>query len=329
MATPSGSELPPYARVVADIRARITAGELEPGARAPSTREITREWGVAMATATKALAALRQEGLVEAVRGVGTVVRGVPGSAARHPREPKRRTTAVADGGHTGDTGLNRDVIVQAAIAVADAEGIDGLSMRRVSTELRVSAMALYRHVTGKEDLVTEMIDKIYRDAALPEPRPEGWREALELAMRWEWAIYRRHPWAIRLTPVSGPVLSPGLMANAEWMMSVIADQGHSSETALEVVTILSAYTSGMAVQAGQAVVEEGELGLGAEQWWKSRADEFARFAAGGDYPVMFAVTSPPDVETIFTLGMTHLLDGLTPLIAPDSGHGFANASRI
>src|SRR5213592_4734308 len=70
---------PPSARIVADIRRRIAAGELRPGDRIPSARQITREWGVAIATATKVLAALRQEGLVRAVPGVGTVV------AAPHP----------------------------------------------------------------------------------------------------------------------------------------------------------------------------------------------------------------------------------------------------
>lgn len=65
---------PPYLRIARDIRHRIDSGDLAPGDRVPSTRRITQEWGVAMATATKALAALNQEGLVRAVPGVGTVV---------------------------------------------------------------------------------------------------------------------------------------------------------------------------------------------------------------------------------------------------------------
>ena len=69
---------PPYLQIVADLRKRIASGELQVGARVPSTREITREWGVAMATATKVLAALRQEGLVRSVPGVGTVVEARP-----------------------------------------------------------------------------------------------------------------------------------------------------------------------------------------------------------------------------------------------------------
>ena len=66
----------PYRRIVDEISGRIAAGALRPGDRIPSARQITREWGVAIATATKVLATLRQEGLVEPRPGVGTVVTG-------------------------------------------------------------------------------------------------------------------------------------------------------------------------------------------------------------------------------------------------------------
>ncbi|WP_312871591.1 GntR family transcriptional regulator, partial [Amycolatopsis acididurans] len=64
----------PYARIVSELQRRIAVGELRPGDRVPSTRQITQEWGVAMATATKVLNALRLAGLVYPVPGVGTVV---------------------------------------------------------------------------------------------------------------------------------------------------------------------------------------------------------------------------------------------------------------
>ncbi|MEV5411246.1 TetR/AcrR family transcriptional regulator C-terminal domain-containing protein [Thermopolyspora sp. NPDC052614] len=69
---------PPYVRIVAEIRRRIEAGELREGDRVPSARQITKEWGVAIATATKVLAALRQEGLAHPRPGVGTVVAAKP-----------------------------------------------------------------------------------------------------------------------------------------------------------------------------------------------------------------------------------------------------------
>ncbi|MEW5630458.1 winged helix-turn-helix domain-containing protein, partial [Streptomyces hydrogenans] len=77
-----GSAVPRYSQIVGELRRRIEAGELAPGDRVPSTREITRQWGVAMATATKVLTELRREGVVHAVPGVGTVVTAVPTNPA-------------------------------------------------------------------------------------------------------------------------------------------------------------------------------------------------------------------------------------------------------
>ena len=82
----------PFRQIVGQIRAQIDGGQLRPGDRVPSARQITAEWGVAIATATKVLAALRAEGLVEAVRGVGTVVadRDEPTEPVRRERRPRQ-----------------------------------------------------------------------------------------------------------------------------------------------------------------------------------------------------------------------------------------------
>ncbi|WP_049577164.1 GntR family transcriptional regulator [Nocardiopsis sp. SBT366] len=345
--------LSPYERIVADIRADIDSGELPPGCRVPSTREITRRWGVAMATATKALSVLRREGRVEALRGVGTVVSRAPalGEAApgtengpatdpssdrepgpradrepehpagprvarergtREPRERPRSTPRVERGPHP-ESGLTREGIVLAAIAVADAEGLEGLSMRRVSVELGVSTMALYRHVASKGELLTEIVDHLFTVHALAEPPPSDWREAFEVALVREWEIYRRHPWAARLTVMAGGVVTPALLRNGEWMMRVIVAQGRTPDEALEILTIVSAYTSGMALQATRVALEEHEHDMDAEHWWRSRFPLFQRFAAEGRFPTMLSVSGPPDVNGMFASGMRRLLDGLTP----------------
>ncbi|MFL1430009.1 MULTISPECIES: GntR family transcriptional regulator [unclassified Nocardiopsis] len=333
MTEPPQRALSPYERVVADIRARIASGSLAPGDRVPSTRDITREWGVAMATATKALAELRRQGLVEAVRGVGTVVRDITAPAppatpaasdtpptptptpapAPRPREPRTRRPATRR--RTPDSALTREAVVDTAIAVADAEGVQALSMRRVATDLGVSTMALYRHVASKKQLVALMIDRVYGELDLPDPAPEPWRAALELYASREWALYRNHPWAVSLTTVGGPVFAPGVMATTEWIMRVLVAQGRSPDAALEVITLLSAYTSGMALQATQAVVEEDELGVGVEDWWRSRVPELLEYGAAGDYPLIYGVSGPAHVDGIFDQGLERLLDGLAPLI--------------
>src|ERR1700754_1314192 len=132
----------PYRRIAAEIAERVTRGDLAPGDRIPSTREITREWGVAMATATKVIAALRDAGLVETRSGAGSVVierSDPPVDMVVEPVVP-----AVAGGFHgsaaprvrrSSDLELNRDRVVRSAVAIADAEGLSMLTMRRVAAE--------------------------------------------------------------------------------------------------------------------------------------------------------------------------------------------------
>ncbi|MEU3557851.1 TetR/AcrR family transcriptional regulator C-terminal domain-containing protein [Streptomyces fragilis] len=91
---------PRSGRIVAELRQRIESGELAPGERVPSTREITRQWGVAMATATKVLAELRRAGLVRSVPGVGTVVEG--GGGPSHPARAARPSAARRPGTRPG-----------------------------------------------------------------------------------------------------------------------------------------------------------------------------------------------------------------------------------
>src|SRR5262249_29206339 len=106
-------------RITAELRARIRSGELRTGDRIPSARALVREYGVALATASKVLVALRREGLVRVQRGVGTVVK------ARGPAE------------------LSLDGVVGVAVAIADDEGLAGITMRAVARELGVPTMSL------------------------------------------------------------------------------------------------------------------------------------------------------------------------------------------
>ncbi|GAA1119109.1 TetR/AcrR family transcriptional regulator C-terminal domain-containing protein [Nocardiopsis metallicus] len=366
MAADARGELPPYARVVADIRARIAGGELQPGDRVPSTREITREWGVAMATATKALSALRQAGLVEAVRGVGTVVRraaeagpvppgplgrapsrssGQPPRQERHDAEKRREypgaeerrasLRAAIDGRDrpAPDTALTRAAVVRAAITVADEEGLSGLSMRRVSTELRVSTMALYRHIDNKDELLREMVDEVYTEVELPDPVPSDWdwRQAVEVLQQREWAVYRAHPWLATLVTVTRPVMSEKLLAYGEWVLGLLVDRGCSPDDGLRVITILTAYMSGMALQVSQVKEMERETGTDSAEFWAGKGAELTLDEAR--YPNMFRVSAPPefDIDRTFALGMAHLIDGLAPMIESGGspGNGRPPGNRV
>src|SRR4051794_41604565 len=172
----SENGLPASARIAAELRRRITSGELAPGARVPSTRAIVQRHGVAMATATKVLAALQHEGLIRTVPGVGSVVAG-----AQPAEKPERRRTSSPEGA------LGVSAIVAAGIAVADAEGLVALSMRRVAAELGAAPMSLYRHVRDKDQLLLQMMDAAISELALPEP-PANWRGRVGIAAPAPWA---------------------------------------------------------------------------------------------------------------------------------------------
>jgi AcrR family transcriptional regulator len=119
--------------------------------------------------------------------------------------------------------GLSVDRIVAAAIALADADGLEAVSMARVAERLGFTAMALYRHVSGKDELLVLM-----QDAALGSPPPpaesvQGWRPQLERWCADLLAIFNRHPWWLHI-PVSPPPPTPSQMAWLERGLRALAD---------------------------------------------------------------------------------------------------------
>ena len=97
-----------------------------------------------------------------------------------------------------GDGGrLHRDAIVDAAISVADADGINALSMRRVADELGVGAMSLYRHIDDKDALLQAMAEAIGRRYPYPVTQDWPWRRRVEAAVEIDWELYRDHPWVV------------------------------------------------------------------------------------------------------------------------------------
>jgi DNA-binding transcriptional regulator YhcF (GntR family) len=230
---------PPYLRIVAELRRRIADGELAPGDRVPSTRQITREWGVALATAAKALATLRREGLVLAEPRVGHVV-SRPESWPEPASGPVRRH-------RTSDHDLSRGRVVRAAIELADAEGLAALSMRGVASRLGVAVMSPYRYLDGKEDLVVLMADAVYGEETCPAEPPVGWRARMELGARTLWTLHRRHPWLAHTGSPARPP-PPGLLAHADWILSALEGHGLDPATTRNLRVLVHSYIQGIAV---------------------------------------------------------------------------------
>src|SRR5262245_34885457 len=94
-----------------------------------------------------------------------------------------------------GQPSLNREQIVRAAMTIADAEGVQAVTMRRIATELGSAAMSLYRHVFSKEDLLDLMLDAVFGEIALPAQPSGDWRANLRLFAYESRAVLKHHPW--------------------------------------------------------------------------------------------------------------------------------------
>lgn len=283
-----------YRDVAEVIRARIEAGDLAPGERVPSTRQIVAEFGIAMATASKVLAALRQEGLVRVLPGVGTVVAG----GVREP-EPE----------------LGRARILRTAMRIADGEGVDALSMRRVAGELGTGAMSLYRHVSGKEELLLLMRDAAFGGFPLPAVAPEGWRAQLELSSRRLWTMYRRHPWLARMSALTRPYAGPNQMPYSEWNIRALRGLGFDDPTVLRLHLSLFVYIHGSAGSLEAENREEAETGLTLDQWLIAREDASRAVIGSGAFPHSARIFLEADVDfdqdEIFETGLRAMLDGI------------------
>jgi DNA-binding transcriptional regulator YhcF (GntR family) len=304
---------PPYLRIVAEIRRRITTGKLAAGDQVPSTRQIAREWGVAIATATKVLTTLRQEGLVRAVPGVGTVVATPEASPSSSPRTARRREVREAE------PDLTQERIVHTAISLADAEGLAALSMRRVAAQLGVATMTLYRYVPGKDELVLLMMDAVFGENELPQNRPPGWRAQLELVSRLQWAMCRRHPWLARVISLTRPQLVPNAMAHTEWALRAVDGLGLDPAIRLRVVVAMVGYVQGTAVNLESEVEAEKDTGVTSDEWMESQDTTLTTILASGRFPMLSGITAQPDfdfdLDTLFELGLKLILDGLAVLL--------------
>jgi AcrR family transcriptional regulator len=98
-------------------------------------------------------------------------------------------------------TNCRRHEIVAAAVRIADAEGVDAVSMRRLADELGVATMTPYTHVESKDELIDLMRDAIVAEMLLPEPVPADWREALRAIAHRTKDTFEAHPWSLDIAP--------------------------------------------------------------------------------------------------------------------------------
>ncbi|WP_330175172.1 TetR/AcrR family transcriptional regulator [Streptomyces sp. NBC_01498] len=226
--------------------------------------------------------------------------------------------------------GLSLGRIVTAAVAIADAEGLAAVSMRRLSAELGAGTMSLYRHVPGRAELVDLMLDRVQgepvrlprQDTAVPrEDGAPGWRATVETAARAELALYRAHPWLLSVNQTR-PVLGPGAVGGMEAMLAGLTGTGLTDPELISVIVMVSGYVSGVARSHLQTVEARTASGVGDDEFWQSQEPVLTEVMSSGRYPVMAGLSAEafaPDFDH-FEFGLQRLLDGLAVLVEQRTG---------
>lgn len=215
---------------------------------------------------------------------------------------------------------ITMGAIVSRAVELADAEGLDAVSMRRLASDLGVGTMSLYRHVPGKSELLDLMIDHVN---ALPdgEPQPSadvGWREHLERCARGSYQNYVTHSWLLQVDQ-SRPLIGPNAMAGLELFLGGLEGVDLTAQQKMIIIMSIDALVTGFARQEVQAINAEARTGISDEAFWTAQGPVLERAMSTGHYPVMAQLPMDafgPTWEAILDLGLTALLDGFEAKIA-------------
>ena len=214
------------------------------------------------------------------------------------------------------------DQVAAAAVAVADADGLAAISVRRVALELGVSAMSIYTYVPSKDELVALMYDRVLGEAGVA-PSGLAWREALTFVARERWRLAERHPWMLDLAR-HRPPLGPNLVARHEAALRALDATGLDDLTKDLVIDVLHSYLLGALQEAREAREAERVSGLTDEQWFamaepaltaRLDADRFPMLLRLGDAWRAADKAKVADPAWRFEFGLKVVLDGVEALI--------------
>jgi AcrR family transcriptional regulator len=211
----------------------------------------------------------------------------------------------------------SRDQIAAAAIRIADADGLEAVTMRRVAAEVGCGTMTLYRYVPTKDHLLDLMVDVTAGEAALPDLPPGDWRDGLRVVAGTQRDMLLRHPWLTSLQ--SGrPSFGPNSLRNLEWAAGGLNGLGLDIDQILIMVTTLLAFVLGAAVQELAEQEAQRRSGLSTQQWQAWMAPYVETLMASGRYPTFNKIISDARLphsdggpEEGFALGLELVLDGL------------------
>ncbi|GAA0613033.1 TetR/AcrR family transcriptional regulator [Streptomyces crystallinus] len=232
---------------------------------------------------------------------------------------------ANTDSGRRGPRrGLSIDAVVEAATVIADTEGLEALTMRRVAQTLGVVPMTLYTYVPGKAELLDLMLDAAYAGMPRTDTTGQPWRDRVTAIAQENMALFERHPWAAAVT-TARPPLGPGQMAKYEHELSVLDGLGLDDVTMDDCLNHLLAFVQASARAAADARAARHDSSMDDQQWWEANAPLLARVFDADAYPLAARVGaaagaahgSAYDPDHAYAFGLRRVLDALGALIDP------------
>lgn len=223
---------------------------------------------------------------------------------------PRDLWIRVAAQARARERSLDYAAITRAAISLADRDGLDAVSMRKVASLIDSGTMSLYRHVNGKDELTELMYDSVIDELGPGVTPPGDWRAALADLARRTRALHHRHPWLSRLGP--RPIPGPNAVRMMEQAMAGVAGLGIGAEAMLDLVSTTLHFTHGF-VQAELAGLPAGppaDTAATGEDAWR---DWMAPYLANlfGDEPY----ARPAGSDEAFERRLAMVLDGLAAAV--------------
>ncbi len=210
---------------------------------------------------------------------------------------------------------LSRDLIVSAAIAIADSEGLQAVSLRKVGTALDTGAMRLYGYIATKEELLDLMVDAIYGEMVTDEPISNDWRQVLKSMAHGMREISKKHHWFVELS-AGRPHFGPNALDYREVSFGALCkcagfENIDFSMFALRTVIV---YMIGIILHETSELRIERESGMNRTERKAAAWPYIERMIATGRYPMLEKIVheaTHPTAEAAFERGLDCVLDGI------------------
>ncbi len=214
-----------------------------------------------------------------------------------------------------------REEIAAVAIKIADAEGLEAASIRKIAKDLGAGAMTLYRYLPTKEDLWAVMID----EATVFEPQePTGdLRGDVMILARRRRQNFLRHPWLAPLL-ATRPIIGPNLLRGMERDLAVLGGCGLSIGDAVDVLNLIYSWVSG-AVQAELTERANRRSGVDRHSWRMRMKPYLMSLLATGEFPYLSKMTQAAEIaqdDEQFETGLAIILDGIEVRYSTSTGNG-------